>query len=356
MRKLIRPVAVAGSLLAALTAVAGPASAAGTSPAGRGADWLVGQLTDGVVHNDQYDWNDFGLSIDFGLALTEVGGHRPAVRRISGALAENLPTYIGDGATSASAGATAKAAIFAEAASADPRSFGGVDLISRLQHLTTSSGRIHDKGASDYSNVLQQAYAVSALSVARARKAGKATGFLLEQQCAAGFFRLNFSSSSATDQSCDGARRAKRAPDTDATAVAVRMMRTIDHPRPRVQRSIAAAVRWLKGHQMKDGSFGGGTSTADSNTNSTGLAAWALGETGACRAARRAAVWVQGLQVTSQQSGTRLRSQVGAVAYDRAAFRAGRRHGITTETQDQWRRASAQAVPGLVYVKASACS
>jgi hypothetical protein len=357
MRKLIRPVAVAGSLLAAVTTlggVAGPASAA-TAPSGRAADWLVGQLDNGVVHNDQYDFDDYGLTADVALALADLGGHRPAVRHASGALAHHVKDYIQYG-TDEYAGATAKAAVVARVAHKDPRSFGGVDLVSRLATLVSPAGRIHDQGSADYANVIGQAYAVSALSNAHSVKAGKATRFLLEQQCGRGFFRLNFSDPSASDQSCSGAARSLRAPDTDVTALAGLMLRTVDHPRPAVRHAIAHAVTWLKRHQAKDGSFGGGTSTTASNSNSTGLAAWALGEGGSCRAARRAATWVAGLQVTSKQSGTQLRRQVGAIAYDRAAFRTGRRHGITAETQDQWRRASAQAAPGLLYLKASACS
>ena len=356
MRKLIHPVAVAGSLLVALTALTGPASAATASPAGQGAGWLAGQLTGGLVHNDQYDIDDYGLTADTGIALADLGGHRPAVRRLSRALAHHVSDFIGDGTTEAYAGATAKAAVLARAAHKNPRSFGGVDLVSRLGGLVTSSGRIRDTSQyGDYANVIGQSYAVSALSAAGSRKAGKATRFLLEQQCGRGFFRLNFSDASAADQSCSAAPRSGRAPDTDVTALAVLMLQSIDRPRPVVRRAIVHGVRWLNRTQAKDGSFGGGTSTEASNSNSTGLAAWALGESGSCRAARRAAAWVEGLQVTRKQSGTKLRRQVGAIAYDRAAFRAGRRHGITKETQDQWRRASAQAAPGLAYLKASAC-
>ena len=357
MFKLIRPAAAAGSLLVALTAVAGPASAATTSPAGQGADWLSNQLTDGVVHNDQYDFDDYGLTVDVGLALADLGGHGRAVRRSSGAVARHVAGYIGDGTAEAYAGPTAKAAVLADAAGKNPRSFGGVDLVSRLEGLVTSSGRIQDTSQyGDFANVIGQSYAVSALSAAGSTKAGKVTGFLLEQQCGRGFFRLKFSDPAAADQSCAGAPRAERAPDTDVTALAVLMLRTVDHPRPRVRQAITDAVQWLKRHQAQDGSFGGGASTEASNTNSTGLAAWALGESGACRAAQRAATWVRGLQVTSRQADTRLRRQVGAIAYDRTAFRAGRTQGITAETRDQWRRASAQAAPGLAFLKASACS
>jgi hypothetical protein len=255
------------------------------------------------------------------------------------------------------AGATAKALWLAHLVGANPHRFGGTDLQQTLEGQVSASGRIHDTSQyGDYANVIGQSYAAAALSKAGSAKAGKATRFLLQQQCGRGFFRLNFSDPSAADQSCAGAPASLRAPDTDVTALAVLMLRTVDHPRPAVRHAIADAVTWLKRNQAKDGSFGGGTSTKASNSNSTGLAAWALGESGACRAARRAATWVEGLQVTSKQSGTKLRRQVGAIAYDRAGFRAGRTHGITAETQDQWRRASAQAAPGLAYLKAAACS
>ena len=74
------PALVAGALALGLTAGATtPASAA----AGRPADWLESQLTDGLVHNDTYDFDDYGLTADTGMALAAIGGHRPAVRKIT---------------------------------------------------------------------------------------------------------------------------------------------------------------------------------------------------------------------------------------------------------------------------------
>ncbi len=112
---------------------------------------------------------------------------------------------------------------------------------------------------------------------------------------------------------------------------------------------------WLVGAQKNNGSFGGGPSTEASNTNSTGLAAWALGDVGACRAAVKAAQWVRDLQVGGDVSGTPLAGEKGAIAYDRAAMQAAETEGITVETRDQWRRAGAQAAPGLVFTTMDRC-
>jgi len=96
--------------------------------------------------------------------------------------------------------------------------------------------------------------------------------------------------------------------------------------------AIADGLRWLVRHQKANGSFGGGPTTSAANSNSTGLAAWALARGGKCRAADNATDWVAGL-----------RKRSGAIAYDRKAYRAG----ITDESLDQWRRATSQAAPSL---------
>ena len=77
-----------------------------------GADWLTGQLTGGVLHNDQYDFDDYGLTIDAGLSLSAVTGHDTTVGSISDAIAAHIGDYIAyPGHTLA--GSIAKAAAFA---------------------------------------------------------------------------------------------------------------------------------------------------------------------------------------------------------------------------------------------------
>jgi len=356
----LRPVAAlaAGALLA--TTFAGPAQA---DRADDGAVWLESQLTDSLVHNDQFDFDDYGLTLDFGFGLKAIGGQGATVRAIRDEMAEHVASYTtgADFGTPGDryAGPIAKLAAYAKAAGADPRSYGGAHLVKRLNARVAVKkpvvGRLQDKGEADFANVIGQSFAARVLTQVGSRKAGRAVTFLLMQQCRAGFFRLNFAAKSARKQSCDAAPKGKRAPDTDVTALTVVNLRAIP-PKKRskaVRVAIAEASAWLKERQKKNGSFGGGTSTEASNANSTGLAAWALGSSRVCRPAARAARWVRDLQVVDA-AGTPLEGEDGAIAYDAAAY-AGGEDGIDDTERDQWRRTTAQAAPGLSYVRVADC-
>lgn len=310
--------------------------------ADRAGDWLQSQLTKGVIFNNQYKFHDLGLTVDTGSALLAIGGHRKAVKKIQRKLAEFANEYVRFDSEDIYAGSAAKLAVFAKAVGAKPKKFGGLNLISLLDSTVSTEpgivGRVQDKTEfDDYANVISQAYAVGALSTARSSKAASATKFLLKQQCKPGYFRTYFADAAASDQTCDGAATAaERTPDTDATAIAVLNLQSIKHPNRKVKKAIAKALRWLHRTQKSNGSFGGGATTKASNSNSTGLAAWALGDGGRCADAKRAARWVAKLQRKN-----------GAIAYDRAALK----EPISKATQDQWRRATAQAGPGLRYLK-----
>jgi hypothetical protein len=351
------------SLALAVTVMATPAQAAHPR-ADLGAEWLTAQLTDGLVHNDLYDVDDYGLSIDTGLGLRAVGGHRAAVRQIRNAVADHIASYttgVDFGSADIYAGALAKALVFAQVSNGDERDFGGVDLPRELNRRVSLSapiaGRIQDRTAGDdFANVIGQAFAVEGLAKAGSPRAVPALGFLLKQQCSQGYFRLNFSASKTRrNQSCDGGRHATTsAPDTDVTAIAVLSLRSLRSKRPVVENAIDDAVTWLKRRQKLNGSFGGGTSTEASNANSTGLAGWALGAEGACRSALLAARWVRHLQVAGETTGT-LAEENGAIAYSSGALMAGQVDGITVETRDQWRRATAQAAPALDNLSVGGC-
>ena len=110
------------------------------------------------------------------------------------------------------------------------------------------------------------------------------------------------------------------------------------------------AVAWLEDTQRADGSFTDtGKAKGIANSNSTGLAGWALGEAGASKAA------AQGGGLGAQPPGRRrqpVRRQAaprtpGAIAYDDDAYGTAQGFGIKKKTSDQWRRASAQALPVL---------
>ncbi|MGN6252120.1 MAG: hypothetical protein ACTHNS_09945 [Marmoricola sp.] len=347
------------ALSAALVATAVPAQAATRStdpvPARQGAHWLVSQLTDGLIHNDQFGFDDLGLSADTALELGALGGRTAAVQRIAHAVAPQVKSYYSstyDGVTTTYAGSLAKATVLAEVAGSDPASFGGHDLVSLLEQRVSTAqadaGRIHDadNGYGD-ANVLGQALAARGLAAAGSDKAASVVAFLLTQQCASGYFTLDMGSA-ATGTGCD-ARKA--APDTDATAYAVIQLAAIAHPTDAVTAAIGSARAWLRRTQKAGGAWGGGTSTTAANANSTGLAAWALHGSAA---ARRGALWIRRHQAR-QPAGCHnpLSSEQGAVAYDSATLAAGRHDGITTSTQDTWRRTTTQALVALTDLPAA---
>jgi hypothetical protein len=351
---------VAGVLAATGLTVATTGAAQASDDAG--ARWLGKQLTQGLVHNDQYDFDDYGLTADVGLALAEIGGNADKLKSIRRALAsrvESWTTGVDFGLSDVYAGSTAKAVVFAETVKKSPRSFGGVNLVRQLNRLVSTTkptvGRIQDKGSSDFANTIGQAFAAQGLARAKSGKADETLRFLLKQQCERGYFRLNFSPSKTGPQSCDAGTKAESAPDTDTTALALLNLQALPKKTRAVRRAIKHGVSWLKRHQKENGSFGGGPSTQGSNTNSTGLAASALGGAGACGAARQAARWVGKLQLKGGLAGTPLAGERGAIAYDRAALRTAKESGITVETADQWRRATSQSAPGLAFVSVKAC-
>ena len=362
--RMLRPVAVlaTGAVIATTLTAPSGAAPAQAAPDDRGAAWLERQLTDGLVYNEQYDFNDYGLTADFGIGLDAIGGHRGTVSDIADALADNVNSWttgVDFGTNDIYAGSVAKAVVLAQSAERDPRSFGGVNLVHRLAARVSDTapyaGRIEDRGADDYANAIGQAFAAVGLADAGSPKAAPVLKFLLKQQCSDGFFRLNFAKKSKQRQGCDAGSATLSAPDTDVTALAVVVLDALPKQTRRVRAAVDNGTDWLVGSQKKNGSFGGGPSTEASNTNSTGLAAWALGDAGACRAAVKAAQWVRDLQVSGDVSGTPLAGEKGAIAYDRATMGTAQTDGITVETRDQWRRAGAQAAPGLAFTTMARC-
>ncbi len=340
------------SALAVTVLVGGDARAAApaSSPPGHGATWLSGQLTDGLIHNPNFGgFDDYGLTADTVFALRAVGGHAAEVHQARAALSQNVGAYTGTAGERFS-GPLAKLLVVAETTGSDPKHFGGVNLVQRLNATVTTSGpakgRIADHSQfGDFANTIGQILAVRGLTAARSGQAAAAQRFLLQQQCTRGFFRLNFSKPKAAHQGCG----AKDPADPDATSYAVVQLWRASKGKPTLRAALKDAAAWLATQQRKGGAFVGGTSTASPNTNSTGLAAWALGLSGRCSAAKAAATWVAGFQLGAQPTGSALAGERGAIAYDKAGLKAGRQDGITPEAEDQWRRATSQAAPGLLF-------
>ena len=143
----------AGGALAALAVGAGlalaptAAQAATTPQAGSAASWLADQLPAGTILQTS-GFPDYGLTIDFALALVDTGTEAAAVDRIVEALATTPETFsqytttvgFDDRADSQVAGATAKLATLVQMTGGDPTSFGGEDLIEDVETVTVDEG------------------------------------------------------------------------------------------------------------------------------------------------------------------------------------------------------------------------
>jgi hypothetical protein len=355
MRKLLQAAAIASAGLLIVTAGAADAAQAPTTTASK---WLDAQLTGGLIHNNSYGFDDYGLTADTALALQRLGAGKKELKPTRKALAAHVNDWVRGGTTTdLYAGSVAKAAVTADALGADPKRFGGDNLIKLLQGTVSTSGatkgRIQDTSAyGDYANTLGQALAAQALATSRPKKAKPVVTYLLEQQCSAGYFRLYFADPTAPQTCNAGDKATTSVPDPDATSSALLSLQALPQQTKKVKKAEKKAVRWLLKQQAKNGSFVGGTSTATPNANSTGLAASALGGAGECKAARKAGKWVSKLQVTKAKATGALASAKGAIAYDADALAAATSTGITVDTQDQWRRATTQAAPALQYLHA----
>ncbi|MDO9458387.1 prenyltransferase/squalene oxidase repeat-containing protein [Nocardioides sp.] len=360
------------AVTAGLTAgVAAPASALPDAPyepdfapAREGAAWLTGQLTDGLMVNPNFGgFTDYGLTVDTGLALADVG-EPGTVDTISAALAPEVRSYytyfVTAEKTHVSAGSLAKATAFVQDAGDDTSAYGGQDLVTQLEARVStasgSAGRLGDvffpeeQYEADYANTIGQAFAAKALDVEGSTRAASVTDYLLAQQCSDGFFRLALGATAA--DTCDTATPAAT-PSTDVTALAIiNLQSQLDDPV--VAAAVTDALTWLKGTQNPDGSFGSDAMITTANANSTGLAGWALGDAESSStasytdAARSAAVWLRTRQVANTASCRPYAgADEGAVAYDDAALESVTGTPITQEAQDQFRRATAQALPAL---------
>ncbi|TIC80770.1 hypothetical protein [Nocardioides sp. GY 10127] len=353
--------AVASAALA--VTVATPAGAAAPTPKTRqsvAASWLAAQLTDGVVHSDSWDYDDLGLTLDVALALQAMGRRTAAEQRAVAAVEADASSYVSYG-SDVYASSVAKLAATVERTGGDATDVDGTDMIAQLESMVTtdgvSTGRISDDSTgTDYAGTIGQAFAAEALADTGSDLTVEVVDYLLDQQCSAGYFRQSFTSDdTAEDQTCDGGDASASAPSVDVTALAVISLKEVDGVRTKkINQAVKAAKTWLRSVQKTNGAFGS-TGSGTANANSTGLASWALGESGACAAAQDAAQWLKDVQVTGTLKGTALAGQKGAIAYTKGTYKTAQTDGITTSTQDQWRRASSQAAPALDNLSLAAC-
>lgn len=337
-----------------------------STPSTIAADWLTGELTNGLMVTSSGP--DFGLTLDAGLGLASVPGREGGLATINTAFEPRVNEYVGDGTKESYAGPLGKAAAFARAAGENPIDYGGTNLVARLEERTADvpadpikepqaaafAGRIFDKSEfGNHANVVGQSYAVRELTLARSAEAVAARDFLLKQQCASGAFRLNFEKANVPNQSCtDGAAGSE--PDADATALA--MINLIEsHDRSAaVKTALDKASVWLADRQRNSGAIRSSGDGAQINTNTTAIGGYALGLMRNRDAALKAALWVRKNQpVDKYKCRTALTKDTGVVAFRKDRIKGASTTGIPADARDEWRRATAQAVLGLQFAPAS---
>ena len=198
-----------------------------------------------------------------------------------------------------------------------------------------------------------QSYAVRALTLARSAEAGAARDFLLKQQCASGYFRLNFDKANVPSQSCTEGVAGSEA-DADATALAVINLIESGDRTPTVTAALDKASAWLAGKQRNSGAFRSSGDGASINSNTTAVSGYALGLMRNRDAALKAALWVRKNQpVDKYKCRTALTKDTGAVAFRKDRIKASSTTGIPASARDEWRRSTAQAILGLQFAPAS---
>lgn len=345
---------LAGSVLSAPAAAADPVdrSAAGVAAA----RWQAGELVGGSIPGLGAG-PDWGLTVDTLIALEATGADKAEATRVTEQLKLHVRDYNSNDAWGEPgqriSGATAKLLYAAVITDSDPSAFGEYDLRQETLDLVAGpelgleNGRVKDKvdpPATDNSNTFAQSLAV--LGLARSGEVPRnAVDFLMDQQCAAGGFRLYpyaFGGSEVTGD-CDE-QGADAVLDPDSTGMAVQaLFAAADKGTPGATEAARKGVEWLAEQQRADGSFGGSGPTAAPNTNSTGLAGQALAAGGEQGAAKRAADWVLDHQLSAENGG-KAADDSGAIAYNGESLAAAQAEGIADFQRDQWRRATPQAM------------
>lgn len=275
-----KTVGVCATLLLAAVLLLGPARpSAGTPPtddpvtASRyGARWLVTRLEPGGYVADGN--GDPAPGQTAGVALALAAARVPELELPLGWLRGNVDAYVAPGGTD-DAGSLGFLIMLAVSAGEDPASFGGTDLVARLQ-ATLGAREPGLFGAADptFDGVFRQSLALLGLTAAGVAPDPSANAWLTDQQCEApspaesvGGFEPYRADPTGTCQTPDPV--GFTGPDTNSTAVAVQATEALGLDLP------ADPLAFLDGAQGPDGGFpflpGG-----DVDPNSTALVVQAL--------------------------------------------------------------------------------
>ncbi len=268
------------ALVAVVLAVAGLAWPSSATPptddpvtaAGYGARWLVTRLEpDGYVADGNGDPSPGQTA---GAAIALAAARVPELERPLGWLRDNVDAYVAPGGAD-SPGNLGYLIMLAVAAGEDPTSFGGTDLVGRLQDtLGDLEPGLYGDADPTFDGVFRQSLALLALDAVGIAPDPSAATWLVDQQCvvpspadALGGFEPYRADPSAPCGSPDPANFT--GVDTNSTAIAVQAAVAVGLDLP------ADALAFLDGAQGADGGFpfipGG-----DVDPNSTALVVQAL--------------------------------------------------------------------------------
>ena len=276
-RRRLVPAMLACVAAVTITGLSAPGALAGT--AGRpnlvkGSAYLVApaNLIGGHYYRSFGRDADFGLTIDGALALAATGDQRQALRRIVAFLAsggkdpagKTINSWTGIGTRFASGGAIGKEALLAEVVGANPRDFGGRNLIAALDASVCphagAGGKARCPAAGSYayaSSVFDQALGVIAeLRAGQRRQAAAPVRYLASLQHRDGSFPSLIPGAGG---------------DVDSTAMAVMALALV--PGRAAAADVSSGVAWIAGQQKPAGGFPG---TGGISVNTAGLAIQAL--------------------------------------------------------------------------------
>jgi hypothetical protein len=272
--------AVLVPVLASASSLAASRSTTKTPNLAAGSAYLVApaNLVDGHYYSPfGGGYADWGLTIDgaFALAATKdenskLAGIVTYIEKAGDDGADtSVNTWTGVGTPYVSGGAVGKEALLAEVVGVNPRDFGGLNLISRIDAAvctaasTDGSGKCVAAGNYYYSSsVFDQALGIMAqMRAGDAANAKSPVTYLLSLQHTDGSFPSLIPSTPGDS-------------DVDSTAMAAMALALV----PGEQAAVAKAVAWIAEQQESGGGFPG---TSGDSTNTTGLAIQAMNlETG----------------------------------------------------------------------------
>ncbi len=227
-----------------------------TASARAGAAWLAGQLTPAgyIPSTTTPGQADLSATANTVLALAAAGTDLPRAQTALAYLETQVDAYVTAGGSDGP-GELALLVLDAHALGADPSSFGGTDLVTRLLATEQTSGPdtgLFGSQSPTYDGAVRQGLALAALAAAGVTsgpQVAAAEAWLTHQQCPDG----GWTSYLTTANPCDGNPANYAGPDTNSTSYAVI---GLEAQHALGTTAATSALGFLEGAQDPDGGWG----------------------------------------------------------------------------------------------------